>query len=321
MLSYVLKLLRSSILIWAITLVNTLYAQAIPINLTDGNFRNDDLLKGVTATSSECAQIEQAVWAQVGTQESACIRYWTAGFPAEAKTALSKVLIYIPGDQLVAGLPEASYPTRNPKAMQELANSMQSRLGVPFILLSTLGTFGSSGEHSQRRRPLESKLMDSALNALKTKHHIENLAIIGLSGGGHILASLLNMRSDIICAVLASAVTAPKLRWTSMGLNKDVTGYADSYEPIDNLDLKTFHPQLKVYVLGDLMDTNVPWHTQLPYAEKLKSLGANVELLNGTGSGPQRHALGESGRVIGSMCLRDAPNSAIKVLEKAGLKG
>ena len=321
MLSYVLKLFRSSILIWVISLANTLYAQAIPINLTDGNFRNDDLLKGITATSSECAQIERAVWAQVGTQESACIRYWTAGFPAEANTALGKVLIYIPGDQLVAGLPEASYPTRNPKAMQELANSMQSRLGVPFILLSTPGTFGSSGEHSQRRRPLESKLMDSALNALKTKHHIENLAIIGLSGGGHILASLLNMRSDIVCAVLASAVTAPKLRWTSMGLNMDVTGYADSYEPIDFLDLKTFHPQLKVYVLGDLMDTNVPWHTKLPFAEKLKSLGANVELLNGTGIGPQRHALGESGRVIGSMCLRDAPNSAIKALEKAGLKG
>ena len=48
MLSYVLKLLRSSILIWAISLANTFYAQAIPINLTDGNFRNDDLLKGVT---------------------------------------------------------------------------------------------------------------------------------------------------------------------------------------------------------------------------------------------------------------------------------
>ena len=127
MLSYVLKLLRGSVLIWAISLVNTLYAQAIPINLTDGNFRNDDLVKGVAATSSECAQIEHAVWAQVGTQESACIRYWTAGFPAEAKTALSKVLIYIPGDQLVAGLPEASYPTRNPKAMQELANSRVGR--------------------------------------------------------------------------------------------------------------------------------------------------------------------------------------------------
>ncbi|MBK7502727.1 MAG: hypothetical protein IPI14_08945 [Polaromonas sp.] len=146
------------------------------------------------------------------------------------------------------------------------------------------------------------------------------MAIIGLSGGRHILASLLNMRSDIICAVLASAVTAPKLRWTSMGLNKDVTGYADSYEPIDFLDSKNFHPQLKVYVLGDLMDTNVPWHSQLPYAEKLKSW---VQMSNCSTAQKysQRHALGESGRVIGSMCLRDAPNSAIKVLEKAGFKG
>lgn len=296
-------------------------AQRIPINLTDNNFNGNDLMQGVFATPAQCSAIQDAVWAQADSENGECIRYWKAGFPSSHSVTALNALFYVPGDQLVAGKPEVTYTTRSPKVMQELVNLMQGRIGIPFILVATPGTFGSSGEHSQRRRPLESKLMSAALNEIKKRHSIQNLTLVGLSGGGHIVASLLNLRSDIVCAVLASAVSAPKMRWNSLGLLIEVTGYSDSYEPIEFLNLSNFHPQLRIYVLGDRMDTNVPWITQISIAEKLNSIGANVQVLNGLGGGSQRHALGESGRVIGAMCLQGKSNLDIRELEKLGFNG
>jgi hypothetical protein len=315
------QLIKILIFLVALGLSMSSNAQRSPINLADSNFSGEGLVNGISASQSECALISNAVWARVDINNAECIRYWKAGFPADLNTNDLKVLFYVPGDQIVAGKAELTYSTRNPKMMQELANLMQGRIGVPFILISTPGTFGSSGEHSQRRRPLESKLMSAALDEIKKKHSISDLSLVGLSGGGHIVASLLNRRSDIVCAVLASAVSAPKTRWQSLGLLIDVTGHADSYEPIEFLDAKNFHPHLRSYILGDRTDTNTPWLSQLPIAEKLKSIGANVEVLNGLGGGPQRHAMGESGRVIGSMCLRGKSNVEIKELEKQGFNG
>ena len=315
------RLIKTLIFITALELSMASSAQRVPINLTDSNFSGDGLVNGISASQSQCALISDAVWARVDTNNAECIRYWKAGFPTDLNAKDLKVLFYVPGDQLVAGKPELTYSTRNPKMMQDLVNLMQGRIGTPFILISTPGTFGSSGNHSQRRRSLESLLMSAAINEIKKRYQIKDIALVGLSGGGHVVASLLTLRSDIVCAVLASAVSAPKIRWNSLGLVVDVTGYADSYEPIEFLDIKNLHPQLRSYILGDRMDTNVPWNTQLPIAEKLKSIGANVEVLNGLGSGPQRHALGESGRVIGSQCLRGKSNLEIQTLEKLGFNG
>lgn len=106
-----------------------------------------------------------------------------------------------------------------------------------------------------------------------------------------------------------------------MGRTADLTGYTDSYEPVDHLRREAFHPQLRVFVLGDLKDSNVVWATQTPLAERLKALGADVTLLNGEGSDGQRHALGGSGQRVGAMCLRGATTQDIVDTAARGLKG
>lgn len=68
----------------------------------------------------------------------------------------------------------------------------------------------------------------------------------------------------------ASAVSSPRPRWQAYGRSKDLTGHADSCEPVDHLRAGVLHPQLKVFVLGDPRVTNVPWPTQTPLAERLK---------------------------------------------------
>jgi hypothetical protein len=189
------------------------------------------------------------------------------------------------------------------------------------MLLSRPGTFGSSGEHKQRRRLLEPQLMSAALDEVKARHGISDLVLVGLSGGGHTVASLIGWRSDIVCAVPTSSVSSPRLRWEGLGRPTDLTGYADSYEPVNNLKREIMHPKLRVFVLGDPEDSNVRWSTQTPLAVRLKELGVNVEVLTGEGSDLQRHALGESGRLIGALCLLDKPTSDILEVVARGLKG
>lgn len=181
--------------------------------------------------------------------------------------------------------------------------------------------FESSGEHKQRRRELEPRLVSAALDAIKARHAINELVLVGLSGGGHIVASLLGWRSDIVCAVPTSSVSSPKLRWQAYGRSTDLTGQADSYEPVDHLQREVLHPQLRVFVLGDPRDTNVPWATQTPLAERLKQLGAAVQLVHGEGSDAQRHVLGASGQRLGAWCLRDLPTDEILRQAAQGLKG
>ena len=295
------------------------HAQRVPIDTGDGNFTAAQLAQGVAATPSQCAGLAHTVWAQVPGGQAECIRYWAAGLPASGP--VPRVMVYIPGDQMAFDQADASYTTRNPKIVQGLADGMQARAGVPFILLSRPGTFGSSGEHKQRRRELEPRLMSAALDAIKARHGITELVLVGLSGGGHIVASLLGWRSDIVCAVPTSSVSSPRLRWQGMGRTADLTGHADSYEPVDHLRREVFHPQLRVFVLGDLKDSNVVWATQTPLAERLKALGADVTLLNGEGSDAQRHALGGSGQRVGAMCLRGATTQDILDTAALGLKG
>lgn len=295
------------------------HAQRMPMALGDETFSGEALVRGTHATGQQCASIAGAVWALTASGVAECIRYWTAGLP-EGKTN-PRLLVYFTGDQLAFDQAEPGYVHRSPTLIQKLVDGMSSRAGVPVMLLSRPGTFGSSGEHKQRRRLLEPQLMSAALDEVKARHGISDLVLVGLSGGGHTVASLLGWRSDIVCAVPTSSVSSPRLRLEGLGRTTDLTGYADSYEPVNNLKREIMHPKLRVFVLGDPEDSNVRWSTQTPLAARMKELGVNVEVLTGEGTDLQRHALGESGRLIGALCLLDKPTADILEVVARGLKG
>lgn len=295
------------------------HAQRVPFSEGDGNFSEEGLVQGVAATQQQCASVGMAVWARTATGEAECIRYWAAGMNVYGP--VSRVLVYIPGDQMAFDAPAASYTRLSPQAMQNLANGMQSRVETAFILLSRPGIFGSSGDHKQRRREVESRLMSAALDEIKKRHAIGEFSLVGLSGGGHVVASLLGWRADVVCAVPASSVSSPRLRWQGMGRTSDLTGHADSYEPVDNLKPGVFHPRLRVFVLGDPKDSNVLWSTQTPLADRLRELGVPVETVHGEGSDAQRHVLGSSAQKIGSLCLRERTTQEILEIAARGLKG
>jgi hypothetical protein len=295
------------------------YAQRVPFAEGDANFRAEELLNGVAATQQQCALAGTAVWARTATGEAECIRYWASGMKVYGP--ISRVLVYIPSDQMAFDTPNASYTGLKPSSMQSLANGMQARAEAPFILLSRPGIFGSSGEHKQRRRELEPRLVSAALDEIKKRYSISEFSLVGLSGGGHIVASLLGWRTDIVCAVPASSVSSPRMRWQGIGRTSDLTGYADSYEPVENLKPGHFHPRLRVFVLGDPKDGNVPWSTQTPLADRLRTLGVAVEAVHAEGSDSQRHVLGNSGQRLGALCLHGRTTKEILEIAAQGLKG
>ena len=207
------------------------------------------------------------------------------------------------------------------RRQQELANEWSARIAAPYIFMGRPGVFGSSGDHMQRRRKAESEILSAALDALKKRLSIKEFSIVGQSGGGHVVASLMASRSDVICAVPASAVSSPRARWISLGWKGDSTGYADSFEPTDALVKTGKHSKLRLFVVGSPEDSNTPWSSQLLLSSKAKALGIPTLDLTGTGTGSARHGMSNSGRLVAGWCNNDLTNEQIIERSKSGLNG
>ena len=184
-----------------------------------------------------------------------------------------------------------SYPKTFPYGMQVLAEQVARSTQRTFVDLARPGVHGSSGNHQQRRRLREVKLVDAALSVLKDAFGWSSLDLAGLSGGGHLVAALMARRSDIGVAVIASGNVAVRRRNQEQGRATDVTGYTDFVDPIDLVDEVARHPPRRVIVLTDPSDTVVSAACQTAYVEALRGAGVAVEHRLITALGPGRHDL------------------------------
>ncbi len=283
-----------------------------------GDFSEAALHSGVKATKALCDKVDNAVWARTRTHGEECLRYWVAGFKGQPA---ARALVYFHGDLLSeTGVPP-TYVKSSIKTVQRDVDDIARKLDVPYVFIGRPGTYGSSGDHRQRRRLPESVLISAALDALKIRLQVGEWVIAGQCGGGHVTSALLTQRADIVCAVPTSAPSSPRMRWTLRGMKKDSTGYADSYEPPEHVQGATVHPRLRVFVLGDPNDSNVPWLSQTIMAERLKKAGVAAEVLRGQGAGPRAHGLPKSARQVASWCFHDLSTEEILKKAAAGLKG
>lgn len=282
-------------------------------------FSEDAVRNGVVATKEQCDRVENAVWAQTADSGQACLRYWAAGFPS---AAYSRAVVYFAGDcwHYSLGL-DSTCRERTTARLRADAEVSSRQLGVPYVFLARPGVFGSSGDHMQRRRPAESKLISAGLDELKKRLKIDEFVLVGQSGGGHVTASLITLRSDVVCAVPASANSSPRIRWQTLKWTRDSTGYDDSYEPHAHLDKRHMHPSLRVFVLGDPKDKEAVWASQTVLADKLRAASVPVEVLTGEGEGAKAHGLGRSAQAVAGWCANDVPTGEIVRRAAAGLRG
>jgi pimeloyl-ACP methyl ester carboxylesterase len=278
--------------------------------------RPEFVLRGASMTEAQCATLDESAWV-VQSGNGDCIRYFSAGLRDKNDVAI----VYLHGDRLrrswnrdftVTREHEViSYRDNDPDDLRAEMRRISGGAGRPAIFVARPGVYGSSGHHADRRQLREVELVDAALDALKQRHKIDRLILAGQSGGGHLVSAMLARRQDVECAVLTSAVTAVRARLTARGWPADVTGARTFFDPIDHVGAIKADRPLRVFVVGDPRDTNVPFRTQALYYEALKSRSLDAHLLRATGRGGEFHGLEHWAKRIAIWCAHKLPTEEI----------
>lgn len=292
-------------------------ATTVPLNVD--TFSPSGVLSGSIMTRNRCNAEDTSVWAVVDGQGE-CIRYFHAGLKPQNQI----VHIWFHGDRLkhnwsgrgpASGITSSeviSYGHPSPEGLQKLANRNYSQYGIPYIRFSRPGAYGSSGDHNQRRRLREALVVNAAVDALKSKYGVKTFVLSGQSGGGHIVASMLNLRQDITCAVSTSGAVAVQQRSLIKGWGGvDATGYSDYFDPIETVGKITPDPGRRIFIIGDPRDTNVPFETQVAFFNKLKEKGHQAWLIETQGSGPEYHNTERAGFHVAKLCADGVPGDEI----------
>jgi dienelactone hydrolase len=223
-----------------------------------------------------------------------CLRF----YGRQIEPATAPPLIFLEGDVLERAshldpnwTVPSSYLQGSPLLVQAEAEQFAIASGRTFVNLARPGTYGSSGNHLQRRREREVALVDAALDQLKAAFGWTRIDLAGLSGGGHLVGSLMARRSDIRCAVIASGNVAVRKRNQERGMTVDVTGYDDFVDPIDLVSEVAAHPPKKVIVLTDPQDMLVSAAVQSAYVEALRNVGMVVDHRFVPALDPRHHIL------------------------------
>lgn len=269
-------------------------------------FTRSGVVSGSILTEQECpTESETAVWVTPNGRGE-CIRYFTSGL-AEGGTPVA--LVYLHGDVMwqdsigTATLYDGYEDHSPPTELQKLADKGAQEANMPYIRLSRPGTYGSSGDHRLRRQPRNLAIVEAALDAIKTKHGIERLALAGQSGGGHLVGALLAKRNDITCAAISSGVLSVRSRSHVHGwFGRDFTGYWTYVDPVALANDVPENPTRRIFVIGDPEDSNSPFATQAEYHYALRAMGQGSVLIQAQGDGPENHGLAWTGIGVAADC-------------------
>jgi predicted esterase len=135
---------------------------------------------------------------------------------------------------------------------------------------------GSSGDHKEKYKRYESRVMNAAIDQIKDRYQIRELVLAGHSGGATLVANLLAKRVDVKCAVMGSGAIALHDYAYDSGFASDVWGtWEDPMLSVKRIGTS----QTEYYVLAGQGDTIRPPKYQKMYADALTGKGLNVHYL------------------------------------------
>ncbi|MBM3554439.1 MAG: hypothetical protein FJX47_02650, partial [Alphaproteobacteria bacterium] len=146
-------------------------------------FTEDGVLNGSATTEEACRWPDTSIWVVVDGQGD-CLRYFHGGL----KPRNQVIHVWLHGDRMwqdVAGR-KGWYKGVGEAELEKIALARYAKDEIPYVGLSRPGTYGSSGNHAERRRPREVKLVLAAFDELKARYGVERFAISGISSGGHL---------------------------------------------------------------------------------------------------------------------------------------
>jgi len=232
--------------------------------------------------------------------ESQCLRY----YPSSSLTGEKTVVIQLYGDRDLSSKMAINEIKNNTQTEQEkLAAAKHQKIkNVPWVILARPGTYGSSGNHKDKRMLSEFLAINNALDGLKGRYDIKRFIVVGHSGGATLGAGLLTLgRADIQCAILSSGTydylarrALTKLEQNSVSYDSKTRSILKQYDPYFYTENIVQDPSRKIFILGDSRDKNTPFHLQLAFAYKVEHAGHLVNIVEFVADGPDYHNIKEN---------------------------
>ena len=265
---------------------------------------------GNTISARQCRQLEQqqtAVWVSVHGK-GWCLRYYAFGLGRENAVVAGWLHGDILGDSRG---PAGHQQGLGPAAMIDQERELSRTYHAPFVFLARPGAYGSAGYHwAVRHTKLEADLVAAELDALTVRYSVRSWVLGGHSGGGSLVAAMLDRRGDITCAVVSSG--GPDINAYLVAHHRAKLVSPAPLNAIDDIARMPKTPNQRIIVMGDPRDKNVFWSLQQRYADVLKGHGANVSLLPlERGRPPEFHSLVSLAEAATGLCAEGVATSVI----------
>jgi pimeloyl-ACP methyl ester carboxylesterase len=266
----------------------------------------------VSVSEAQCAAYSgqsTAVWVRAEGR-GFCVRYWISTAGGKKDDAL----LYVHGD---VGSYKGNRLELDPYAA--LATSADKQRQVhrwsriykgPYVYLTRMGAFGSSGDHSKRKSRLEVQVAMAAVDAIKERHGLKRFHPIGQSGGGHTVAALAQMRSDFGCVVMTSGAMSSKTNIRDHG-GRITPNVRALYDPIDHVGAMQHQAGRRMVVLSDPDDRYVSYRSQREFVDRVKTKGLPILHITAAAGDKDFHGLSGLGRQLAIDCAADMDDDAM----------
>jgi len=149
------------------------------------------------------------------------------------------------------------------------------------------------------------RLTYAALDALKREYSFKRFHLVGQSGGGHTVAGLVQLRSDIGCAAIASGATSLR-SMASDRVGRPIVGEHRFYDPIDHVHAMKQRPGLRLIVVSDRNDKIVSYRSQLEFVERVKAHNLPITHVTATATDKNSYGLFAHGHRLAVDCANEA---------------
>lgn len=255
---------------------------------------------GGFSQEEDCPSSDSFLWTEYTLDQQGvpfCARYFKShNFDVNKPT-----VVQLYGDRSLS-ISKAPYDIKGNTAFeqQQVATRNSKRTGMNHIVLARPGTYGSDGNHRERRKRDEFEMLNAALSLLSKRYELNNINMIGHSGGGTAVAALMTLgRDDLGCLVVTSGAfnlleRAEYIRarkgLTSRPLT-DLTGVYQPYDPLQFIDHIPASDSRRLYLVGDSRDNNTLFYFSYLFYKELKKHQHYVELVEAEGLEPFFHDL------------------------------
>ncbi len=270
--------------------------------------KKEDALRGVTMTQAQCTAIAQAVWVNTYGQDF-CVRYYLSTAGGEGP----QPVVFLNGD---SNGPLKLNPRSwaDPSKAQDVdtndlmagADGLSKTVKTTAIYVARIGVEGTSGNHMSRKTVLELQLMNAALDAIKQRYGFEGFHLAGQSGGSRLVVGLLGKRRDIGCAVAGSG----QMFVPGETGNSGDPGQA-FYNAVSGVPAIAQNRAVRLLMITDRADQQVPVSLQTPFAEKMRQAGHFVPQFFVEATDPKHHGVFEYTRLVMAGCLLGKPDADI----------